>query len=64
MRDSQSLFDQLLAYGQARVLAADVHRLLGTAPTAEMTLADLVIDRASVDNATELVAVCRRPRRP
>ena len=39
-------------------------RWLGTAPTAEMTLADLVIDRASVDNATELVAVCRRPRRP
>jgi DNA polymerase-3 subunit gamma/tau len=36
MRDSQSLFDQLLAYGQAKVLAADVHRLLGTAPDSRL----------------------------
>lgn len=32
MRDSQSLFDQLLAFGQDEVDAGDVHRLLGTAP--------------------------------
>ena len=32
MRDSQSLFDQLLAFGGKVISAADVHRLLGTAP--------------------------------
>ena len=32
MRDSQSLFDQLLAFGGKTIDAADVHRLLGTAP--------------------------------
>jgi DNA polymerase-3 subunit gamma/tau len=32
MRDSQSLFDQLLAFGSETIVAADVHRLLGTAP--------------------------------
>jgi DNA polymerase-3 subunit gamma/tau len=32
MRDSQSLFDQLLAFGGKTIQAADVHRLLGTAP--------------------------------
>src|SRR5262249_1706351 len=32
MRDSQSLFDQLLAFGGKTINAADVHRLLGTAP--------------------------------
>lgn len=32
MRDSQSLFDQLLAFGEDQIRAADVHRLLGTAP--------------------------------
>ncbi|HSG71462.1 MAG TPA: DNA polymerase III subunit gamma/tau [Planctomycetaceae bacterium] len=31
MRDSQSLFDQLLAFGEKNLAAADVHRLLGTA---------------------------------
>lgn len=31
MRDSQSLFDQLLAFGDDRITAEDVHRLLGTA---------------------------------
>jgi DNA polymerase III subunit gamma/tau len=31
MRDSQSLFDQLLAYGGQSISAVDVHRLLGTA---------------------------------
>lgn len=32
MRDAQSLFDQLLAFGSARISTDDVHRLLGTAP--------------------------------
>jgi DNA polymerase-3 subunit gamma/tau len=32
MRDSQSLFDQLLAFGGERISVDDVHRLLGTAP--------------------------------
>lgn len=32
MRDSQSLFDQLLAFGSEKITSADVHRLLGTAP--------------------------------
>jgi DNA polymerase-3 subunit gamma/tau len=32
MRDSQSLFDQLLAFGGKTIGSADVHRLLGTAP--------------------------------
>lgn len=32
MRDSQSLFDQLLASGSEKITSADVHRLLGTAP--------------------------------
>lgn len=31
MRDSQSLFDQLLAFSDGTVTAADVHRMLGTA---------------------------------
>jgi ubiquinone/menaquinone biosynthesis C-methylase UbiE len=33
--------------------------LLGTAPTAEATSADLVIERDGLERATELVAVCR-----
>ena len=31
MRDSQSIFDQLLAFGEENISAVDVHRLLGTA---------------------------------
>ncbi len=31
MRDSQSIFDQLLAFGEEQISALDVHRLLGTA---------------------------------
>lgn len=51
MRDSQSLFDQLLAFGSERVQAEDVHRLLGTAPDERIiALIDAVIrsDRAGV----------------
>jgi SAM-dependent methyltransferase len=38
-------------------------RLLGTAPMAEVSLDDVLIDRENVDRATELVAICRGPRR-
>jgi SAM-dependent methyltransferase len=38
-------------------------RLTGTPATEELTTADVVISRDSVETATELVAVCRRPRR-
>jgi SAM-dependent methyltransferase len=37
-------------------------RLLGTAPTAELTSADLVISTEGIEHASELVAVCRAPR--
>ena len=44
MRDSQSLFDQLLAFGQERISTEDVHRLLGTASDERlMELADALI---------------------
>jgi DNA polymerase-3 subunit gamma/tau len=45
MRDSQSLFDQLLAFSEGTVTAADVHRMLGTASD------DLLIQL--FDNATQ-----------
>jgi DNA polymerase-3 subunit gamma/tau len=51
MRDSQSLLDQLLAYGGKSIGAADVHRLLGTAPDErliELGAALLGRDRARV----------------
>lgn len=38
--------------------------LLGTRPTAELTLDDVVIERDGLDRASEIVAVCTRPRRP
>lgn len=46
MRDSQSLFDQLLAFGTHTITASDVHRLLGTAPDERLIdLAQSLIDR-------------------
>jgi DNA polymerase-3 subunit gamma/tau len=46
MRDSQSLFDQLLAYGGKSITAEDVHRLLGTASDERLIeLAEAVIGR-------------------
>ena len=36
--------------------------LLGTRPTAALTLDDVVIERGALDRASELVAVCTRPR--
>lgn len=46
MRDSQSLFDQLLAFGTKTITAADVHRLLGTAADERIVaLVDTLITR-------------------
>jgi DNA polymerase III subunit gamma/tau len=46
MRDSQSLFDQLLAFGGKEINAADVHRLLGTAPDERLVeLGQALVDR-------------------
>jgi len=39
-------------------------RLLGTAPTAEVTTNGIVIERGGLERASELVAVCRLRRRP
>lgn len=45
MRDSQSLFDQLLAFGSEHITSSDVHRLLGTAPDDRLTgLVDSLIE--------------------
>ncbi len=46
MRDSQSLLEQILAIGGARITAADVHALLGTAGEARLTtLVDHLLGR-------------------
>ena len=46
MRDSQSLFDQLLAFGGEVITESDVHQLLGTAPDERLLeLFDRIIDR-------------------
>ncbi|MDB5346085.1 MAG: polymerase subunit gamma and tau [Schlesneria sp.] len=46
MRDSQSLFDQLLAFGSEKITSADVHRLLGTAPDDRVVgIMNAMIDR-------------------
>ncbi len=52
MRDSQSLFDQLLAFGSERITDADVHRLLGTAP--DDRLIDVVEALIARDRSTAL----------
>ncbi len=51
MRDSQSLFDQLLAYGGKSITARDVHRLLGTAS-----------DERLIEIADGLIRPAARPR--
>ncbi len=46
MRDSQSLFDQLLAFGGEKITATDVHQLLGTASDDRLVaLIDAIIER-------------------
>jgi DNA polymerase-3 subunit gamma/tau len=52
MRDAQSLFDQLLAFGSDRITPDDVHRLLGTAP--DERLVELVAALIRRDAATAL----------
>ena len=53
MRDSQSLFDQLLAFGGDQIGVDDVHRLLGTAPDDRLLdLIDALIDRRQTDALT------------
>jgi DNA polymerase-3 subunit gamma/tau len=54
MRDSQSLFDQLLAYGGKSITSQDVHRLLGTASDERLIeIADGLVGRQP-DRALEL----------
>src|SRR5438046_2176925 len=46
MRDAQSLLDQLLAFGGAKLTTDQVHRLLGTAPDDRVAdLAGAILDR-------------------
>ncbi len=46
MRDSQSLFDQLLAFGEQHITAVDVHRLLGTASDERLiAIVDTLVER-------------------
>jgi DNA polymerase-3 subunit gamma/tau len=55
MRDSQSLFDQLLAFSEGKITSADVHRLLGTASDDRLIgLFDAVIDRRRADVLSQL----------
>jgi SAM-dependent methyltransferase len=42
---------------------APLSRLLGTLPTAEVGLDGIAIELGAIEGATELVAVCTRPRR-
>ncbi|MEM7810686.1 MAG: DNA polymerase III subunit gamma/tau [Planctomycetota bacterium] len=59
MRDSQSLFDQVLAFGRDRVTAADVHRLLGTADEDRLlALLDAIGRRAPAEALAEVDAAC------
>ncbi len=60
MRDSQSLFDQLLAFGSEHITSADVHRLLGTAPDDRLTgLIDALIERRRDEALVRLDAALR-----
>ena len=60
MRDSQSLFDQLLAFGSEHITSADVHRLLGTAPDDRLTgLIDALIERRRDEALIRLDAALR-----
>lgn len=55
MRDSQSLFDQLLAFGGDHITAEDVHQLLGTA--ADDRLIDLVQSLINRESSTALASI-------
>jgi DNA polymerase-3 subunit gamma/tau len=57
MRDSQSLLEQLLAFGRDRIGVEDVHALLGTAGDARLAaLLDLVLSRQIAGALGELDA--------
>ena len=57
MRDSQSLFDQLLAFGGEQISVDDVHRLLGTAPDQRLVdLVDALLEQRRQDALQELDA--------
>lgn len=57
MRDSQSLFDQLLSFGSQTITAADVHRLLGTAPDERLvSLIQSLLDREPQQALSQLDA--------
>ncbi|HID22403.1 MAG TPA: DNA polymerase III subunit gamma/tau, partial [Planctomycetaceae bacterium] len=51
MRDSQSLFDQLLAFAGDRITAEEVHRLFGTAPDSRL----IELGAACVDRQPQTV---------
>jgi DNA polymerase-3 subunit gamma/tau len=55
MRDSQSLLEQLLAFGGQPITVADVHRMLGTA--ADSRVADIVAAIVGRDTAGMLTAL-------
>ncbi|QDU38439.1 DNA polymerase III subunit tau [Maioricimonas rarisocia] len=55
MRDSQSLFDQLLAFGGEHITTEDVHQLLGTAPDERLVEAVGAIISGNRKNALTLV---------
>jgi DNA polymerase III subunit gamma/tau len=55
MRDSQSLLEQLLAFGSQRIIVADVHSLLGTAGSERIAkLVSQLIERNPAGALTEL----------
>jgi DNA polymerase-3 subunit gamma/tau len=55
MRDSQSLFDQLLAFSDGQITAGDVHRLLGTASDDRLIgLVAALIDRQAASALKQL----------
>ena len=59
------LAQQLDVFGLRRRLAILRHAaiVLGTTPTADLTADDIVISQEDIERATELVAVCKTPRR-
>ncbi|MFV0443723.1 MAG: DNA polymerase III subunit gamma/tau [Planctomycetaceae bacterium] len=61
MRDSQSLFDQLLAFGEEHITTDDVHKLLGTAPDERLIeLFDALIQRDRAAALSQLSTALER----
>src|SRR5690606_18270842 len=57
MRDSQSLLEQLLAFGGQRITTADVHAMLGTAAGGRLaTLVDHLVERNAAAALADLGA--------